>query len=228
MNCFWIEVMYQATDGVGPWSNATRYDTPWNCFIFFLLFVFTTMFFVINLVPTISCWKLKYTNLCDKTFFCENSSRFLCIFVSSCNFLNQAIGVILDSFNDMKKESKSGGGVMLTPQQIEWVHHQQRTRAFMLATQYKKQVEKDLSHLSRTNASVYRLVAGSRFDNLIMMCIFLNGIVLSMAVFPSPSQEYDNILEGVNTSIVIIFNLEMLLKFYGLGLKEYFSSVLII
>ncbi|CEM21952.1 unnamed protein product [Vitrella brassicaformis CCMP3155] len=136
--------------------------------------------------------------------------------VGSFFVLNMCVGVIVDTFNRLKREA---GSVLLTPSQLQWVRQQRQL------FQAKRQLITSAEvHWSR--AWMYSLVTSRLFEMTIMACIVLNTVTLALRIYPPPyglSDDYPLQLNRINNAFVVVFNVEFLLKFYALRLA-YFSS----
>ena len=64
----------------------------------------------------------------------------------------------------------------------------------------------------------------STFDNFLLFFVFLNTLVL--AAEGLVNEEENKILHQANLVFTIIFTIDMLLKWIGQGLGEYFSDIM--
>jgi len=64
----------------------------------------------------------------------------------------------------------------------------------------------------------------SIFDNFLMLCVFLNTLVL--AADGLVDSEGEAFLNKVNLWFTVIFTIDMVLKQVGMGLSEYFSDIM--
>lgn len=73
-------------------------------------------------------------------------------------------------------------------------------------------------------ARLYTLVEGSWMIRCITLLIIINSIVLGLETNPDLMDEYGTILKAIDDSILIIFTLELLLKFYIYGVNFFRSG----
>jgi len=136
--------------------------------------------------------------------------------------LNMVIGVVLDSFNKIKEEND--GLTMMTEEQGEWVRAQKQ----IVAMRPLKQPTMPKGAAWRL--AFFKLVTSNAFDLLIMMIIMINMLFMCITVWnPSPYNTDIKALADLNKVVNIIFFVlyvvEMLLKWTGLGLQQYFKDV---
>ena len=67
------------------------------------------------------------------------------------------------------------------------------------------------------------MLADDKFELFITILIGLNIIVMSLSYYDAPS-DYENILNILNKIFTYIFIAEMILKWIGLGIKQYFRD----
>lgn len=58
------------------------------------------------------------------------------------------------------------------------------------------------------------------FENFIILSVFINTVVLALDGLVTDKKGHE-ILDGMNLTFTIIFNVEMVLKLLGLGVKNY-------
>lgn len=77
--------------------------------------------------------------------------------------------------------------------------------------------------IAKSRASTKKLIEANKFELFITLVIILNSLVLATEHYDQPdwltiAQEYCNYV------FTVIFACEMLLKIYGLGVKDYFTD----
>ena len=70
---------------------------------------------------------------------------------------------------------------------------------------------------------MYRLVESSPFEFTVILAIMANVVVMS-CWFYGASESYENTLEDLNDYFTYFFILEMILKWIGLGIVQYFEN----
>eukprot|EP00397_Hematodinium_sp_SG-2012_P000464 GEMP01000464.1.p1 GENE.GEMP01000464.1~~GEMP01000464.1.p1 ORF type:complete len:1850 (+),score=300.04 GEMP01000464.1:241-5790(+) len=146
-----------------------------------------------------------------KTNHAEYAVIFFILFILvGCFFvLNLCVGVIIDTFNMMKKEA-GGQSIFLTDAQQKWVTGQSD---FASRTDYLIRVANlQLHKQNKFRRELSIAVQSSRFENGIMACIILNSVVMAIQVFPKPSDNYAMLLRVFNFIFAGIFNVEALAK----------------
>ena len=89
---------------------------------------------------------------------------------------------------------------------------------YRLYDQYFPVVNEDAFPVFRKK--IRSIVLHDYFDNFVVFMIVVNTAVLSSDHYPSTT-EYDNVVDGFNFGLMILFNIEMILKVTGLGVREY-------
>ena len=134
--------------------------------------------------------------------------------------VNLMIGVVVDSFQDIKEENN--GLVLMSDEEADWVRTQKQaiiSRPLVQATPPEHP----------TRLWCYQLVISHRFEIGIMSVILLN--MLQMCCDwnePSVNAPYMADLKRavayINILFLIIYFFEMILKWIGLGFKQYFCD----
>lgn len=137
------------------------------------------------------------------------------IFVMTCSFfvLSLFIGVVVDEYQRQSEKFTSGG---ITESQKRWL---ESVRDMLFRRPQMKLVEPE----SAWRKKLYVLVTDVRFDMTITACIGLNIIVMSMTYYGEP-KSWTCAMNIMNMVFTWIFVMEMLLKFGGIGLKQYWAS----
>ena len=132
-----------------------------------------------------------------------------------CSFLmvNVFIGVVIEKYNENKK--KSEGGPMLTSKQLLWLES-------MKLALSGNAIRQDVPPKQYWRVCIFYIVKHPFFDGFIMFCIVSNTIVLMCSSFDE-GIEKEFILETLNFMFSLIFSVEFVLKFTGLG-RQYFYT----
>ncbi|KAG1668958.1 hypothetical protein FOA52_001002 [Chlamydomonas sp. UWO 241] len=144
---------------------------------------------------------------------------FFIAFIIFCVFfvLNMVIGVAIDRFDRLKKES-GGRSVLLTEYQQEWLTIQR----IMVVTDMKKKFAEPVKPWRKR---CYRLVLSSAFENFIILVIFTNIVTMCLPHYSAVGDpQWDIALSALNAGYTGIFVIEMLLKWAGLGMNAYFTD----
>jgi len=134
--------------------------------------------------------------------------------------LNMVVGVVLDTFNHMQNES--AGLSMMTEAQSDWVKAQKEIIA-------KRPLKSPRPPSQPWRMPFYRLVSSNAFDVAIMAVICLNTAVMCVDVYnPDPdstrlARTFADVSFYSNIVFFAIYTAEMLLKWCGLGLRQYFD-----
>jgi len=143
---------------------------------------------------------------------------FFCWFIIMGSFfvLNLFVGVVCDTFNEMRNEM--GGLFLLTDTQKEWVS--MRKKINKLGPIIKSYLLKKVP-TNPFRKWCYMTVTHPFFDNFIMLCIILNTIIMSTKSF-GQSTEWDLFCAGANYFFAGLFTVECVLKLIGLDPQRYF------
>eukprot|EP00392_Amoebophrya_sp_AT5.2_P008976 g9004.t1 len=136
----------------------------------------------------------------------------LFLFLGSFFILNLCIGMIVDAFNRVKKES-GGKSLFLTDSQKTWMRCQDMLTShpqFFLLTN----LQQSYSHWTRRR--IFVLVSQDRFEQGIIACIVLNTLLLCVRMIPEPLPNYNFALECGNLFFLLVFNVEFCLKLYAM------------
>ncbi|CAD7948881.1 unnamed protein product, partial [Amoebophrya sp. A25] len=137
---------------------------------------------------------------------------------------NVVIGVIIDNFNQMKREAEEGTNEqkVLSEAQHRWYQCQKifyATRSFFLIT--------NVETLPPGQRWLFFTVSSKRFERFIMAVIILNIVAMTFTMHPEPTDEdslaYDLFqnIQPINFFSLIVFNIEFLLKFAAFGLSYF-------
>jgi hypothetical protein len=129
--------------------------------------------------------------------------------------MNLFVGVVIDSFNETRKE-RGAGHVFMTQEQEEWAS----TQKLLMSVKPKKNIPRPKEHLKGLS---YDLAKNPKFDASIMICIILNSIILGIQYFGQP-EAYSLSLEILNYIFAFIFTFEAAVKIYGFTFKRYWED----
>jgi hypothetical protein len=135
--------------------------------------------------------------------------------------LNMVVGVVLDSFS--KKQEENDGLAFMTEDQSEWI----RAHKSILEQRPRRQPDPPWQLWRRP---FFNLVCSSEFDVGIMCIILLNTAVMCIDVYnPDPDSTYlaEALYDLSAVSNIVFFcfyAFEMLLKWFGIGFRQYFNN----
>ena len=130
--------------------------------------------------------------------------------------LNVFIGVIIEKYNENKAKSE-GSGLLTTDQKI-WVE----TMKLALNSKAKKVVLPPVM-LKDCRQPFYNFVTKREFDYGIMTCILINVVFMGTSHYNQSVVMHD-MLTYVNILFNIIFSVEMVFKWIGLGIQYFYDS----
>uniref|UniRef100_A0A7S2IRG1 Ion transport domain-containing protein n=1 Tax=Haptolina brevifila TaxID=156173 RepID=A0A7S2IRG1_9EUKA len=134
--------------------------------------------------------------------------------------VNMTIGVVVDTFSRIKAEND--GLLLMTEEAGDWV----RTQKQVLAQRPLKAAEQPTS-VWRLN--FYYLVTSTKFEVLVMAIIMTNMVQMGLDWWePAVNAPYMPTLKEamsiINIFFFVIYAIEMLLKWVGIGLYQYFKN----
>jgi len=149
--------------------------------------------------------------------------------------MNMTIGVVVDTFSQIKAEND--GLLLMSDDAADWVKAQKQVFAQRPLVQAPAPKEP-------WRLNVYYLVTSTRFEIAIMTCIILNMLQMGCdfwepqyhegcyedgcvadGTINSPSiGDLKKVMFVIDIIFLVIYWIEMLLKFVGLGLMQYFKS----
>jgi len=152
-------------------------------------------------------------------------------------FINLFVGVVIDNFSKMKHEvdeqegvdpegglgnverkMKLEGSVLLTEEQKAWYKTQ---KILMKVLGSAKQEEDMMAPKDSFGKKCFRIVRNPFFDRFITACVVVNVFVMCLGGFGA-KDEWLKSGNNLNTTFILIFNAEFLLKAYGLR-SQYFA-----
>jgi len=128
--------------------------------------------------------------------------------VGCLGMLNLCIGVIVDKFNELKRDKE--GSIWATDAQKKWSAARDRC--------YRARLFKGLTELEKLPSSrkvVYFFVNNKHFERFIQVCIVLNTVVMGLHHVPSPAG-FGWALSQLNLAFFVVFSLEVVLKLFAL------------
>lgn len=134
------------------------------------------------------------------------------IFAGSFILFNMFVGVVLDSFSQLRK--KDDGSAFMTNEQRYWMEAQRA----MYAMRPLRQAVCPSRHLVRQR--VFRLTQSSAFQAAIMGAIVANALVMMLEWHDAPPA-YRLSLRVLNYAFSLVFLAEMALKLVALGARQY-------
>mmetsp|Transcript_19340 Transcript_19340/g.63041 ORF Transcript_19340/g.63041 Transcript_19340/m.63041 type:complete len:1899 (-) Transcript_19340:223-5919(-) len=134
--------------------------------------------------------------------------------------LNMTIGIVLDAFNRGKAENE--GLSLLTDEQTEWV----RAQKSIIAT---RPLKKRSPPEQRWRMPFFNIVTSDGFDASIMAVIVLNTCFMAVSTWSPEDPTWSPValfhtLRIINICFSLVYLTEMLLKWMGLGLKQYYKD----
>ena len=140
---------------------------------------------------------------------------FLVQFIIAFVMLNVFIGVIIEKYNENKGASDGSG--LLTDEQKLWVE----TMKLALNSKAKRKILPPIA-LKPYRMWAYHLVTWPPFDYGIMICIILNILLMACTHFDQSVQWHTALTISIWT-FNILFTIEMLVKWWGMGI-QYFQD----
>ena len=141
---------------------------------------------------------------------------FMVQFMIAFVMLNVFIGVIIEKYNENKNASEGSG--LLTNDQKIWVE----TMKLAMNSKAKKKLLPPAPPFKSLRMPAFRLVIQPQFDYVIMACILLNVFLMGSSHYNQPVEMHD-LLTGANLVFNIIFSIEMIIKWIGIG-YQYFQD----
>jgi len=148
----------------------------------------------------------------------EGNSLFFVLFISIMTFfvMELFVTVIIDNFNEIKSERD--GSAYMTEKQIEWV----KTQKQLAATKVKQFVAPPPEH-EVNRRRVFDVVTDERFEIFIMGLIIANILVMCTES-RKQSEEWTDVLKGLNYFFAFAFTVEAAVKWYALGRIVYLKN----
>lgn len=191
----------------GIWNNKNmNFDNiPNSCLLFFCLIVGSEwMGILYSTIDSIGIDKQPIYNYNPYNILLF----YFFILFGSILLFNLFIGIVIDNFNQMKEIV--GGYLLLTSQQREWVDLQRfilRKKLKIMITIPKNEIRKIL----------YDIVNNKYFEAFVFFIIVLNFSIL-ISVSGSITQQHENLIFAMNLIVLILYNVEMSIKFIAFGL----------
>jgi hypothetical protein len=132
--------------------------------------------------------------------------------------LNLFIGVVIDTFQELKDKSDNDS-LFLTDEQIKWV----RMQRMMLAITPKRLATREIAPFPRAWDIMCREWIGKRvIDNGIFCCIIANTVTMGVQHL-GQSKVATDIIEGLEIFFTVVFLVEAVLKILAMG-SVYFED----
>ena len=180
-------------------------------------------------VASVEAWPVRLYNLMDATNPDEAPRRnsnagpaasyyISFFFIGSFLIISLVVGIVVEGY--YIQHAKHTGGDIKKQQQLWLMVY----RDFVFRPPIRVPTPPSQpSWLAPYRRSAFKLVRRVRFEIVITAVILLDVLVMAMTFHGEPST-YKYALEVTSNVFAAIFVLEMLLKWLGLGIKEYFSS----
>ena len=156
----------------------------------------------------------------------------LWIFLGCFVVVNMTVGVVVDTFSQIKAEND--GLLLMTEEAAEWV----KTQKQVFATRPLKQ---DAPPAAPWRLNVYYVVTSTKFELAIMAIILANMLQMGCdwhePRYRYPSEDYNqpvdnqvnigvvkDAMRAINIAFLVIYIIEMIIKWIGLGFKNYFKN----
>lgn len=145
------------------------------------------------------------------------SLYFVAFMILGCFLLiNLFTAVITDHINKVKENKELGTAIVSNEAQKQFVMIQNYAVTV-------KPIKKILPPDNKFRLWFYNIVQSNWFDLLIIIIIALNTIVVAMT-YDRMSNSYEKFIEYANNFFVALYNIELILKFIGLGCMYFQDS----
>jgi len=144
------------------------------------------------------------------------AAMYFVVIILVCAFfsLNLIISVVVDNFQRIKDEQD--GSALMTADQLKWV----MTRRLVGRLGLKKNLKEPSQSWRKT---IFIIVMHPFFDPMIMGCIVLNTLTMCLEYYGAPD-DYNKVLDGLDTFYIVVFTVEALIKITGLGWFQYIRN----
>ena len=120
------------------------------------------------------------------------------------------VGVTIDNFNKIKEKT---GRTIMTDTQKQWA----ATQSFTMKIKPERRI---LQPSGTLRHKCFDFVISSSFQQFITICIIFSSFLAAVVTFGDSSAK-TNILEASNSSLSIIFTIELVLKIYALRMRYF-------
>ena len=138
------------------------------------------------------------------------------VLVATFFLLNLFIGLLIDKFQEAKRQEGTWTGIFLTPKQLKWVKLQEMIPK-------AKVTPSNPVPQNKLRRWCYLLASSPRFELAAMGCIVLNMIALACP-YSGMSATYESVLDGINLLFTLLFILEAGIKLLAQGCTGYFAQ----
>ena len=156
----------------------------------------------------------------------------LWIFLGCFVVVNMTIGVVVDCFSQIKAEND--GLLLMSEDAADWVKAQKQ----IFATRPLKQ---DAPPAAAWRLNVYYVVTSTKFELAVMAIILCNMLQMGCdwhePLYRYPSEDLNlpelnqanigtvkSVMSGINLAFLVIYVIEMVVKWIGLGMNNYFKN----
>lgn len=130
--------------------------------------------------------------------------------------MNLFIGLLIDKYQEAKKQEGTWAGIFLSTKQLKWVKLQELIPK-------AKVTPSNSTPQNRVRRWCFLLASNPRFELGAMLCIVLNMAALSCPYF-GMSEAYSTALDVINLIFTVIFLLEAGVKLLAQGCNGYFAQ----
>ena len=134
--------------------------------------------------------------------------------------MNLFVGVVIENFNQLKEQNQ-GASVLLTPAQVQWL----RLQEMMVRIKPQKNVAapQGAFHKMCFALAHHESPHNDAFERFIMACIIANTAVMSVR-HHGQNEVTTTVIEYLNYAFALIYTLEFLIKWRGLGFGLYIKD----
>ena len=146
-----------------------------------------------------------------------NNNEYFCIYfivfimLGSFIIINFFSAIIVDNFNQIKEKEEIGYGLMITDAQRQWIEVQ----TIWLRNNL---IFKPRPPTNKIRKWFYTIGTSKYFDVFITIIVIFNTLLMGIR-YSRMSDEYSFSLDVINYIFTGIYNIEVIIKFIGIGLK---------
>lgn len=140
----------------------------------------------------------------------------LWILMSFMFLINLAVGIIVDTFMELKDQGKQ---IMLTEAQKHWVASRKCLHGRALFYNLT-----NLHLLGPFRRKVYDIIDSKAFEQFIMSAIVINTFIMALTIFPAPTPWWPQFQAAANYLFAAIYTIEAALKLFALR-KNYWLDM---
>jgi hypothetical protein len=139
------------------------------------------------------------------------------VLVSSIILMNLVVGVIAVQFKEEQRKEIQSKFYMVTEDQMRWLQVQE------LIQSAKPNFDIMIRPKGKIRIFFFKLIQSKPFELSIMGCIIGNIIIMAMN-YDGMTDEYAEILDGINLAFTVVFIVELILKLVALDFQYFTSS----